>query len=83
MVKHFPLSRCLHTAQQESVIPAAKLATDDEEEDEGCSLASGGESELRDTSDEDLTEGISPDSSCHSCLSQSSSGIGPKPPEKG
>ncbi|XP_019470985.1 leucine-rich repeat-containing protein 56 [Meleagris gallopavo] len=66
---------CLHTAQQESVIPAAKLATDDEEEDEGCSLASGGESELRDTSDEDLTEGISPDSSCHSCLSQSSSAI--------
>ncbi|XP_048805357.1 leucine-rich repeat-containing protein 56 [Lagopus muta] len=65
--------RCLHTAQQESVIPAAKLAIDDKEEDEGCSPASGAESELRDTSDEDLTEGISPDSTCHSCLSQSSS----------
>ncbi|XP_042670167.1 leucine-rich repeat-containing protein 56 isoform X3 [Centrocercus urophasianus] len=42
--------RCLHTAQQESVIPAAKLAIDDKEEDEGCSPASGAESELRDTS---------------------------------
>uniref|UniRef100_A0A8C9F2B7 Leucine rich repeat containing 56 n=1 Tax=Pavo cristatus TaxID=9049 RepID=A0A8C9F2B7_PAVCR len=65
--------RCLHAAQQERVIPEAKVATDDEEEDEGCSPANSGESELRETSDEDLTGGISPDSSCHSCLSQSSS----------
>ncbi|XP_040529077.1 leucine-rich repeat-containing protein 56 isoform X6 [Gallus gallus] len=65
--------RCLHAAQQERGIPAAKVATDDEEEDEGCSLANGGESKLRDTSDEDLTEGISPDSSFHSCLSHTSS----------
>jgi len=83
VVKHFLLSRCLHAAQQERVIPAAKVATDDEEEDEGCSLANGGESKLRDTSDEDLTEGISPDSSFHSCFSHTSSGTGPRPLGKG
>ncbi|XP_032300916.1 leucine-rich repeat-containing protein 56 isoform X2 [Coturnix japonica] len=63
--------RCLHTAQQ-GIIPAAKVATDDEEEDEGCIPANSSESELKDTSDEDLTGEISPISSCHSCLSQSS-----------
>lgn len=65
------LSRCLQTGQQDKADRAVKITVSDEEEDEACSLADSSEEELREASDEDLV-----DSSCHSCVSQSSSGIG-------
>lgn len=65
------LSRCPQTGQQDKADRAVKITVSDEEEDEAFSLAASSEEELRETSDEDLI-----DSSCHSCVSQSSSGIG-------
>lgn len=73
------LSRCLQTGQQEKAIQALKVTLSGEEEGEDCSLTDSCEDELRKTCDEDLIERISLDFSCHSCLSQSSSGTGPKP----
>ncbi|XP_009274299.1 PREDICTED: leucine-rich repeat-containing protein 56 [Aptenodytes forsteri] len=67
--------RCLQTAQQEKVSQALKVTLSDEEEGEDCNLTDSCEDELRETCDEDLIERISLDSSCHSCLSQSSSGL--------
>ncbi|XP_063188412.1 leucine-rich repeat-containing protein 56 isoform X4 [Chroicocephalus ridibundus] len=66
--------RCLQTGQQEKAAQALKVTLSDEEEGEGCSLTDSCEDELRETCHEDLIERISLDSSCHSCLSQSSSG---------
>ncbi|XP_035751255.1 leucine-rich repeat-containing protein 56, partial [Egretta garzetta] len=66
--------RCLQTNQQEKASHALKVTLSDEEEGEACSLTDSYEDELRETCDEDLIERISLDSSCHSCLSQSSSG---------
>ncbi|XP_066853323.1 leucine-rich repeat-containing protein 56 isoform X2 [Anser cygnoides] len=60
--------RCLQTGQQDKADRAVKITVSDEEEDEACSLADSSEEELREASDEDLV-----DSSCHSCVSQSSS----------
>ncbi|KAM6204858.1 leucine-rich repeat-containing protein 56 [Sarcoramphus papa] len=65
---------CLQTGQQEKATQALKVTLSDEEEGKDCSLTDSCEDELRETSDEHLTERISLDSSCHSCLSQSSSG---------
>ncbi|XP_029895650.1 leucine-rich repeat-containing protein 56 isoform X2 [Aquila chrysaetos chrysaetos] len=65
---------CLQTGQQEKAIQALKVTLSGEEEGEDCSLTDSCEDELRETGDEDLTERISLDFSCHSCLSQSSSG---------
>ncbi|XP_010084725.1 PREDICTED: leucine-rich repeat-containing protein 56, partial [Pterocles gutturalis] len=64
---------CLQKAQQEEAAQALKGSLSDEEEGEDCSLMDGCE-DLRETCDEDLIERISLGSSCHSCLSQSSSG---------
>ncbi|XP_059681842.1 leucine-rich repeat-containing protein 56 [Gavia stellata] len=66
--------RCLQTEQQGKAAQALKMTLSDEEEGEDCSLTDSCEDELRETCDEDLIERISLDSSCHSCLSQSSSG---------
>ncbi|XP_068540573.1 leucine-rich repeat-containing protein 56 isoform X2 [Anas acuta] len=60
--------RCPQTGQQDKADRAVKITVSDEEEDEAFSLAASSEEELRETSDEDLI-----DSSCHSCVSQSSS----------
>ncbi|KFZ61729.1 hypothetical protein N338_13484, partial [Podiceps cristatus] len=65
--------RCLQTGQQERAARALKVTLSDEEEGEECSLTDSCEDEPRETCDEDLTERISLDSSCHSSLSQSSS----------
>ncbi|KFQ19053.1 hypothetical protein N331_05470, partial [Merops nubicus] len=59
--------RCLQTSQQEKATQALKVTPSDEEEGEDC------EEGLKETSDKDLSEKTSPDSSYHSCLSQSSS----------
>ncbi|EOB03161.1 hypothetical protein Anapl_08489, partial [Anas platyrhynchos] len=64
----FQISRCLQTGQQDKADRAVKITVSDEEENEAFSLAASSEEELRETSDEDLI-----DSSCHSCVSQSSS----------
>lgn len=53
-----------------------KIHSDEEEEDEECSLSDSCEDELRETYEEDLIERISPDSFCQSRVSQSSSGTG-------
>ncbi|XP_065492281.1 leucine-rich repeat-containing protein 56 isoform X2 [Caloenas nicobarica] len=66
--------RCLQTDQQEKATQALKVTLSDEKEGEDCRLTDSCEDELRETSDEDLIERISVDSSCHSCLSKSSSG---------
>ncbi|CAM9489669.1 unnamed protein product [Bubo scandiacus] len=66
--------RCLQTGQQEKAAQALKVPVSDEEEGEDCSLTDSCEDALRKTCDEHLIERISLDSSCHSCLSQSSSG---------
>ncbi|KAM6069476.1 leucine-rich repeat-containing protein 56 isoform 3-T4 [Theristicus caerulescens] len=66
--------RCLLTDQQEKAAEALKVTLGDEEEGEDCSLTDSCEDELRETCEEDLIERISLGSSCHSCLSQSSSG---------
>ncbi|XP_075282568.1 leucine-rich repeat-containing protein 56 isoform X2 [Opisthocomus hoazin] len=66
--------RCLQTGQQEEAAQALKVTLRDEGEGEDCSLTGSCEDELRETCDEDLIERISLDSSCPSCLSQSSSG---------
>ncbi|XP_009694477.1 PREDICTED: leucine-rich repeat-containing protein 56, partial [Cariama cristata] len=66
--------RCLQTDQQEKATQALKVTLSREEEGEGCSLTGSCEDELKKTCDENLIERISLDSSCHSCLSQSSSG---------
>uniref|UniRef100_A0A8C4V0L5 Leucine rich repeat containing 56 n=1 Tax=Falco tinnunculus TaxID=100819 RepID=A0A8C4V0L5_FALTI len=66
--------RCLQTGQQEEATQALKAALGDEEEGDDCSLPDSCGDELRETCDEDLIERISLDSSCHSSLSQSSSG---------
>ncbi|XP_009468599.1 PREDICTED: leucine-rich repeat-containing protein 56 [Nipponia nippon] len=66
--------RCLQTDQQEKAAQALKVTLSDGEEGEDCSLADSCEDELRETCDKDLIERISLGSSCHSCLSQSSSG---------
>ncbi|XP_075018857.1 leucine-rich repeat-containing protein 56 isoform X3 [Calonectris borealis] len=68
---------CLQTHQQEKAAQALKVTLSDEEEGEDCSLTDSCEDELRETCDEDLIERISLDSSCHSSLSQSSSGSSP------
>ncbi|PKK29197.1 leucine rich repeat containing 56, transcript variant X2 [Columba livia] len=65
---------CLETDQQEKATQALKVTLSDEKEGEDCSLTDSCEDELRETSDEDLIGRISVDSSCHSCLSESSSG---------
>ncbi|KFR02791.1 hypothetical protein Y956_06912, partial [Nipponia nippon] len=65
--------RCLQTDQQEKAAQALKVTLSDGEEGEDCSLADSCEDELRETCDKDLIERISLGSSCHSCLSQSSS----------
>ncbi|KFP63054.1 hypothetical protein N322_06029, partial [Cariama cristata] len=65
--------RCLQTDQQEKATQALKVTLSREEEGEGCSLTGSCEDELKKTCDENLIERISLDSSCHSCLSQSSS----------
>ncbi|KFW05159.1 hypothetical protein N327_06600, partial [Fulmarus glacialis] len=65
--------RCLQTNQQEKATQVLKVTLSDEEEGEDCSLTDGCEDELRETCDEDLIERISLDSSCHPCLSPSSS----------
>ncbi|XP_065260603.1 leucine-rich repeat-containing protein 56 [Emys orbicularis] len=65
-------NQCLQIIQMEKAPQVLKIHSD-EEEDEECSLSDSCEDELRDTYDEDLTERISPDSSCQSRLSQSSS----------
>ncbi|XP_026706442.1 leucine-rich repeat-containing protein 56 isoform X2 [Athene cunicularia] len=67
--------RCLQTGQQEKASRALKITGGDKEEGEVCSLTDSCEEALRKTSDEHLIERISLDSSCHSCLSQSSSGL--------
>ncbi|XP_010281594.1 PREDICTED: leucine-rich repeat-containing protein 56 [Phaethon lepturus] len=67
--------RCRQTGQQEKATQALKVTLSDEEEGEDCSLADSCEDELRETCDECLIKRISLDSSCHSCLSQSSSGL--------
>ncbi|KFQ71867.1 hypothetical protein N335_02987, partial [Phaethon lepturus] len=67
------LTRCRQTGQQEKATQALKVTLSDEEEGEDCSLADSCEDELRETCDECLIKRISLDSSCHSCLSQSSS----------
>ncbi|XP_064921101.1 leucine-rich repeat-containing protein 56 isoform X4 [Columba livia] len=64
---------CLETDQQEKATQALKVTLSDEKEGEDCSLTDSCEDELRETSDEDLIGRISVDSSCHSCLSESSS----------
>ncbi|XP_010155031.1 PREDICTED: leucine-rich repeat-containing protein 56 [Eurypyga helias] len=66
--------RCLLPGQQEEDAQALKETLGDEEESEDSSLTDRCEGELRKTCGEDLTERISLDSSCHSCVSQSSSG---------
>ncbi|XP_012984561.1 leucine-rich repeat-containing protein 56 [Melopsittacus undulatus] len=66
--------RCLHRGQQEKVTQALKVTLSDKEEGEDSSLTDSYEGALSETSDTDLIERISLDSSCHSCLSQSSSG---------
>ncbi|KAM6393713.1 leucine-rich repeat-containing protein 56 isoform 2-T2 [Pluvialis apricaria] len=66
--------RCLQTGQREKATQALKLTLSDEEESEDCSLTDNFEDELKETCDEDLIERISLNSSCHSSLSQSSSG---------
>lgn len=76
------LPSCLRTDQQEKATQALKVTLSDEKEGEDCSLTDSCE-DLRETSDEDFIERISVDSSCHSCLSESSSGTGPKPLGKG
>lgn len=68
------MSSCLETDQQEKATQALKVTLSDEKEGEDCSLTDSCEDELRETSDEDLIGRISVDSSCHSCLSESSSG---------
>lgn len=73
------LSRCLQTGQREKAAQALKVTLSNEKEGEDCSLTDNFEDELKETCDEDLIERISLDSSCHSFLSQSSSGTGPKP----
>ncbi|XP_065542896.1 leucine-rich repeat-containing protein 56 isoform X2 [Lathamus discolor] len=65
--------RCLHRGQQE-VTEALRITLSDEEEGEDSSLTDSCEDTLSETSDKDLIETISLDSSCNSCLSQSSSG---------
>ncbi|KFV98155.1 hypothetical protein N326_13172, partial [Eurypyga helias] len=65
--------RCLLPGQQEEDAQALKETLGDEEESEDSSLTDRCEGELRKTCGEDLTERISLDSSCHSCVSQSSS----------
>ncbi|KFQ60729.1 hypothetical protein N334_05013, partial [Pelecanus crispus] len=65
--------RCLQTGHQEKATQALEVTLSDEEEGEDCSLTASCEDELRETCDEDLIGRISLDSSCHSCLSQSSS----------
>ncbi|XP_065695923.1 leucine-rich repeat-containing protein 56 isoform X1 [Patagioenas fasciata] len=65
---------CLQTDQQEKATQALKVTLSHEKEGEDCSLTDSCEDELRETSDEDLIGRISVDSSCHSCLSESSSG---------
>ncbi|KAM6408290.1 leucine-rich repeat-containing protein 56 [Rhynochetos jubatus] len=65
--------RCLQPGQQEEDAQALKETLGDEEESEDCSLTDCCEEELRKTCGEDLTGRISLDSSCHSCVSQSSS----------
>uniref|UniRef100_A0A8C8S1Q2 Leucine rich repeat containing 56 n=1 Tax=Pelusios castaneus TaxID=367368 RepID=A0A8C8S1Q2_9SAUR len=59
--------------QMERAPQVLKIHSDEEEEDEECSLSDSCEDELRETYDEDLIERISPDSSCQSRVSQSSS----------
>lgn len=73
------LSRYLHRGQQEKVTQAQRITLSDEEEGEDSSLTNSCERELNETCDKDLIERISLDSSGHSCLSQFSSGTGPKP----
>ncbi|XP_074438556.1 leucine-rich repeat-containing protein 56 [Larus michahellis] len=75
--------RCLQTGQQEKAAQALKVTLSDEEEGEGCSLTDSCEDELRETCHEDLIERISLDSSCHSCLSQSSSVSGSSQAQEG
>ncbi|KAH1170962.1 hypothetical protein KIL84_006580, partial [Mauremys mutica] len=65
-------NQCLQIIQMEKAPQVLKIHSD-EEEDEECSLSDSCEDELRETYDEDLIERISPDSSCQSRLSQSSS----------
>ncbi|KAJ7398473.1 leucine-rich repeat-containing protein 56 [Pitangus sulphuratus] len=67
--------RCLQTGQQEQASQASKVILSHEEEGEDCSLTDSSEDELRKAYDEDLAERISLDSSCHSSLSKSSSGL--------
>ncbi|KFQ45590.1 hypothetical protein N333_08652, partial [Nestor notabilis] len=64
--------RRLQRGQQEKVTQPLKITLSDEEEGEDCSLADSCEGALSETSDKDLIGRISLDSSCHSCLSQSS-----------
>ncbi|KAM9013767.1 leucine-rich repeat-containing protein 56 isoform 1-T1 [Ara ararauna] len=66
--------RCLHRGQQEKVTQTLRITLSDEEEGEDSSLTDSCEGALSETRDKDLIERISLDSSCHSCLSQSSSG---------
>ncbi|XP_032859364.1 leucine-rich repeat-containing protein 56 isoform X2 [Tyto alba] len=66
--------RCLQTGQQEKAARTLRVTLSDEEEGEVCSPTHSCEDALRETRDEHLIERISLDSSCHSCLSQSSSG---------
>uniref|UniRef100_A0A672TKK5 Leucine rich repeat containing 56 n=2 Tax=Strigops habroptila TaxID=2489341 RepID=A0A672TKK5_STRHB len=66
--------RCLQRGQQEKVTQPLKITLSDEEEGEDCSLTDSWEGALSETSDKDLIERISLDSSGLSCLSQSSSG---------
>ncbi|XP_010022930.1 PREDICTED: leucine-rich repeat-containing protein 56, partial [Nestor notabilis] len=66
--------RRLQRGQQEKVTQPLKITLSDEEEGEDCSLADSCEGALSETSDKDLIGRISLDSSCHSCLSQSSAG---------
>ncbi|KFV58323.1 hypothetical protein N341_12144, partial [Tyto alba] len=65
--------RCLQTGQQEKAARTLRVTLGDEEEGEVCSPTDSCEEALRETRDEHLIERISLDSSCHSCLSQSSS----------
>ncbi|XP_051477028.1 leucine-rich repeat-containing protein 56 [Apus apus] len=65
--------KCLQIDQQEKAAQALKITPSDGKEGEKSSLPDSCEDELREACDEDLTERISLDSSCHSCLSQSSS----------
>ncbi|CAM4584317.1 unnamed protein product [Caretta caretta] len=66
-------NQCLQIIQMEKAPQVLKIHSDEEEEDEECSLSDSCEDELTETYDEDLIERISPDSSCQSCLSQASS----------